>query len=94
MSIIDRFMKRKKQRQYLDQRIIWGIWAPRRLQLAYKMVASELRVPMSVLVGYILRLWLSENYETLRDDESVRTQFAEHLVRTYLHSDQEEQEGS
>jgi len=70
-------------RNRLNERIIWGIWAPRGLQLAYKLAASQLRVPMSVLVPHILRQWLAENHEML-EDEQKRAEFGEYLARKYL----------
>ena len=83
MSIIDRFMRRNKQRQYLEMRIVWGIWAPRWLQLTYKSLAANLRVPISILVCYVLRQWLSQNYKALIDDEASRSKFGDLLAREH-----------
>jgi hypothetical protein len=67
-----------------NERIVWGIWAPRSLKLAYKVIAADLRVPMCVLVGHVLREWLAENGESLIDDEHKKLEFADYLATKYL----------
>lgn len=53
------------------------------------MIAADLRVPISVLVGHILRQWVAENYETLLNDKHKK-EFADYLARKYLSSQAED----
>ena len=80
---------KKKGQKRLDEKIIWGIWAPRRLQLGFKVIAGELRVPMSVLVGHVLREWLAKNYESMLRNTEEKEKFAGYLVKKYLYRDNE-----
>lgn len=79
--MFDLLLRKKRWQQHLDERIIWGIWAPRKLQLVYKGLASDLRVPISVLLYHILRQWLSENYKLLSEDPDARTTFGDLLAK-------------
>lgn len=79
--MFDLLLRKKRRQQYFDQRIIWGIWAPRKLQLVYKELAGGLRVPICVLVYHILRQWLSENYKLLSEDPEARTTFGDLLAK-------------
>jgi len=67
--MMNRLFRRKKEQSYLDEHIIWGIWAPRSLKPAYKIMATDLRVPISVLVGHILTQWLAQNGRNPRVQE-------------------------
>lgn len=90
--MINRLFHGKKEQKYMDQRIIWGIWAPRSLKLAYKMMAADLRVPISVLVGHVLRQWLADNSESLIDDDEKRLKYGDYLARKYLASNEMDEE--
>jgi hypothetical protein len=79
--MISRIFNTKKDQNRLDEHVVWGIWAPRRLQFIFKMLASDLRVPISVLVGHILRQWLADNYETLTNDKQKKLEFADYLAK-------------
>jgi hypothetical protein len=79
--MFDLLLRKKRWQQHLEERIIWGIWAPRKLQLVYKELARGLRVPISVLVYHILRQWLSEHYKLLSEDLDARTAFGDLLAR-------------
>jgi len=81
MNVLDRIMTRNRQQKYLEQRIVWGIWAPRGLQVTYKVLAARLRVPISVLVCHILREWLANNYASLHDDPDARTRLGDLLAK-------------
>ena len=74
----------RKKLQYLDERIIWGVWVPRGLRLAYKGMAAHLRVSMCVLVGYILSQWLAQSSEALLLNEEEGVKYGEYLARKYL----------
>jgi len=52
--------------------------------MAYKIIAADLKVPISVLVGHVLREWLAENGESLISDEEKRLKYGEYLARKYL----------
>ena len=82
--MINRFFRKKKEFSRLDERIVWGIWCQRRLQAVYKMAAAELRVPISVLVGHVLRQWLAENHDTVLSDKQKQAEFGDFLARKYL----------
>jgi hypothetical protein len=75
---------RKKEQIDLDQRIVWGLWVPRRLQMGYKFLASDLGVPISVLAQHVLLLWYAQNAEKLLNDEQSKQEFAEYLVEKYV----------
>ena len=79
-----RLFRNGKRPAPLDERIVWGIRAPRELKLVYKVIAASLRVPVSVLVGHVLTEWLAENYETLLEDKRDRREFAGYLAGEYL----------
>ena len=79
--MIQRLIVRRKPR---TQRKVWGIWCDPTLQLAYKAMAAELRVPISVLVGHILIQWLAKNGETMLGDEATRAKYGDFLARKYL----------
>ena len=88
--MIKRLFDHKREISRLDERIVWGIWAPRRLQLAYKLTAVDLRVPISVLVGHVLRQWLAQYYETVLKDKNKKLEFADYLARKYLSNQPED----
>ena len=75
-----------RRKNPLNKRIVWGIWAPRSLQLAYKALAAQLRVPMSVLVGHVLDQWLAQNGEVLVKDPEARQKYGDDLAKRYLTS--------
>lgn len=52
--------------------------------LGVKIMAADLRVPISVLAGHVLRQWLAQNYETLLNDKHKKLEFADYLARKYL----------
>jgi cytochrome c oxidase assembly factor CtaG len=82
--MINRLFHRKKHQNHPSERIIWGIWVPKSLQLAYKMMASMLRVPISVLVTHILRQWLAQNGQSLLHDDDKRHKYSDYLTEKYL----------
>ena len=81
--MFNRFRK-KKEPAWIDRQIILGLWVPRWLHVGYKGLAHQLNVPISVLVGHILRQWLKKNNEVLQKDIIKKTQFSMYLVDTYL----------
>jgi hypothetical protein len=85
--LINRIIREEKEQICLEERVVWGIWAPRRLQAVYKMTASELRVPISVLVDHILRQWFADNQDTILGDKQKQRWLRDFLSRKYL-SDQ------
>ena len=88
--MLSKLFRKKKEEINLDEHIVWGLWAPRRLKIAYKTTAAELHVPISVLVGHILNGWLAENYDTLLGDEQKRAEFGEFLAKKYLSGEADE----
>ncbi|MFC1994297.1 hypothetical protein ACFLVI_03435 [Chloroflexota bacterium] len=72
------FRKKKVMRK------VWGILVEPQLQTFYKLIAEACRVPISVLAGHVLRVWLVENAETMLTNKRKRIEFGEYLVRTYL----------
>ena len=82
--ILHRILHEKQDYDPLDERIVWGIWAPKRLKLGYKLMAINLRVPISVLVGDVLSQWLAQNGETLLSDEEKRLRHGDYLAKKYL----------
>ena len=74
---------RKKEQIDLDQRIVWGLWVPRKLQMGYKLLAAELGVPISVLAQHVLLLWYAQNADKLLGDEQSKREFAGYLVKKY-----------
>ena len=54
------------------------------MQTIYKLIASELRVPISILVGHVLRRWLIANADNLLSNQRKRIEFGEYLVDMYL----------
>ncbi|MFC1926223.1 hypothetical protein ACFLWV_00530 [Chloroflexota bacterium] len=87
MNVINRIFRKKEEFNRLDERVVWGIWAQRRLQLVYKMLAADLRVPISVLVGHVLLKWLAQNKETILGDKNKKVAFADYLAENYLSKD-------
>jgi hypothetical protein len=61
-----------------------GIWAPKSLKLAYKVMATGLRVPISVLVTHALRQWLAQNGQSLLHGEEKRREYGDYLAQKYL----------
>ena len=82
--MIERLFCNGKQPAPLDERVVWGIRAPRELKLVCKVIAASLRTPVSVLVGHVLTEWLAEDYQTLLEDKRDRREFAGHLTGEYL----------
>jgi len=54
-----------------------------KLALGVKILAADLRVPISVLVGHALRHWLAQNYESPINDKHKKLEFADYLARKY-----------
>ena len=79
--MLSRLLRKKNP---LNKRIVWGIWAPRSLQLAYKGLAAQLRVPMSVLMGHVLAQWLTQNGDVLVKDPDARQKYGVYLAKRYL----------
>jgi hypothetical protein len=46
----------------------------------------RIRVPISVLVGHVLRQWLAENGESLISDKDKKLKYGDYLARKYLAS--------
>ena len=88
--MLSKLFRKREEQSHLDERIVWGIWAPRRLQFVYKMAAAELRVPISILVGHVLMQWLAENYDTVLSDKQKQAEFGDFLAKKYLSSQTEE----
>ena len=82
--MINRLFHKKKQQNYSQERVIWGIWTHKSLQLAYKMMASTLRVPISVLATHVLRQWLAQNGQSLLHDDDKRHKYSDYLTEKYL----------
>ena len=79
--MISRLFRKKKEEINLDEHIVWGLWATRRLKMACKATAAELQVPISVLVDYILSSWLADNYDTVLGDKQKRAEFSDFLAK-------------
>ena len=82
--MISRLFRKKKEEINLDEHIVWGLWATRRLKMACKATAAELKVPISVLVDYILSTWLADNYDTVLGDKQNREEFSDFLTNWNL----------
>jgi hypothetical protein len=82
--MISKIFRRKKEEVDLNEHIVWGLWATRGLKMAYKTTAAELKVPISVLVDYILSTWLANNYDTVLSDKQKRAEFSDFLHRWNL----------
>lgn len=70
--------------QRRKERKVFGFLCDPKLALGAKMLAADLRVPTSVLVGHVLRHWLAQNYEALLNDKHKKLEFADYLARKYL----------
>ena len=79
-----RLFRRIRTEDKLDERVIWGILVPRRTKLAFKILASELRIPISTLLRGILEAWLRQHFENVMTDSVVRAKLAEFLTNEYL----------
>ena len=79
--MISKLFRRKKEEIDLDERIVWGLWVPRRLKMTYKATANDLHVPISVLVRYILSKWLADNYDTLLGVKQKRDKLGDFLMK-------------
>lgn len=88
--MLSKLFRKKTEEINLDERIVWGLWATRRLKMVYKTTAAELNVPISVLVGHILNGWLADNYDTLLGDEQKRAEFGDFLEKKYLNGEADE----
>jgi len=82
--LTSRIFKHFRNTDKLDRREVWGLWLPRRLRVAYKTLAEEIRVPISILVGHILGQWLVKNFEGLMTDSEARKKYEDFLVNRYL----------
>ena len=82
--MLSKLFRKKSEEINLDERIVWGLWVPRRLKMRYKTTANELQVPISVLVRYILSKWLADNYDTLLGDKQKRDNFGDFLTKWNL----------
>ncbi|MCJ7776130.1 MAG: hypothetical protein MUP08_07050 [Desulfobulbaceae bacterium] len=82
--MINRLFRKKTQQVNLDEHIVWGLWATRRLKMACKASAAELKVPISVFVDYILSTWLADNYDTVLGDKQKRDEFGDFLKKWNL----------
>ena len=80
MNIIDRLFGRKKISE-LDMPHIWGIWVRVWVHAAYKELAGELNLPLSFLVEYVLKTWLTENFAILTEDLEERAKFRQYLIK-------------
>jgi hypothetical protein len=54
------------------------------------MTASELRVPISVLVGHVLRQWFADNQDTILSDKQKQREFSDFLSKKYLSNQTDE----
>jgi hypothetical protein len=84
MSILNRIFPPKNDYSPMDERIVWGIWCCRRLQFAYKVFATDLRVPISVLACHVLQQWITQNCDSLLNDKNKKLEFADYLAKKYL----------
>ena len=82
--MIRKLFRKKKEEINHDEHIVWGLWATRRLKMAYKATAAELQVPISVLVDYILSTGLADNYDTVLADKQKRAEFGDFLTKWNL----------
>ena len=82
--MINKFFYKKRQQNVLNDRIVWGIWVPKKLKLAYKVMASSLRVPISVLVTHILVQWIVKNGAALSNNAASRQKYGDYLTQKYI----------
>jgi hypothetical protein len=88
--MLSKLFRKKKEEIDLDEHIVWGLWATRRLKMTYKTTANELQVPISVLVGHVLNGWLADNCDTILGDEQKRAEFGDFLTKKYLNGEMDE----
>ena len=79
--MLSKLFRKKTEESNLDERIVWGLWVPRRLKMTYKATANELQVPISALAGYVLSSWIVDNYDTLLADQQKRDELSDFLAK-------------
>ena len=69
----------------IDERKVWGIWAPIKTKLRYQIMSMKLRVPTSTLVCHVLDSWFEDNYEDIFDDDVRKHELGDYLARKMRH---------
>ncbi len=69
------------ENSHYNQCHVWGVWSPRKLKKIYELMAVQLRVPISTLVCHILTDWVTENGQTILQDDHKRQEFGEYLTK-------------
>lgn len=84
MNIIEQLIKMIRTESKLEERIVWGFSAERRLQLRYRRLAARLGVPVYALIGYILDEWSDQNYQTIMTNPREGEKLEEIITDKYL----------
>ena len=82
--MVNLLLQKKKQQKNSDKRIVWGIYAPKQLKLAYKLMATSLRVPISVLVTHVLTQWIIKHGQQLNDNKINYQNYGDYLAKKYI----------
>ena len=67
-----------------NQNVIWSISVQPELQAQYKLLAQELRIPMSIVAGDALQEWMVTKGAYILMNPTKKNAYADLLVKKYM----------